>query len=177
MSHRQSFGSSGKTSSEDPGTELVGIYGRQEQVIKAVLVPIWYWWGIAAAMVAIGAARDSHLLVVLATVIPFAVLIMVGLTARMIPQARRRIMVHDAIQPGPRAVIAIGSFIVLVNAVTIAVCAATVSTHVRIPYTIGYSAGAAVLVTIGPLINQYVRRLMTNGVRHQLNEAADEGKR
>ncbi len=177
MSHRQSFGSAGKTSSEDPETELVGIYRRQEQVIKGVLVPIWYWWGLAAAMVAIGAARDSHLWVVLATVIPVAVLMMAGLTARMIPQARRRIIVHDAIRPGPRAVIAIVSFIVLVNVVTIAVCAATVSTHVRFPYTIGYSAGAAVLVTIGPLINRYVRRLMTYGVRQQLNETADEGNR
>ena len=49
---------------------LAKIQRRQEQVIKAVLVPVWYWWAIAAAIVAIGAARDSGNLVVQAIVIP-----------------------------------------------------------------------------------------------------------
>ena len=39
--------------------ELAEIQRQQEQVIKAVLVSVWYWWVIAAAIVAIGVARDS----------------------------------------------------------------------------------------------------------------------
>src|SRR5215469_1101753 len=38
---------------------LAEIQRRQDHVIKAVLVPGWYWWAMAAGMVAIGAARDT----------------------------------------------------------------------------------------------------------------------
>jgi hypothetical protein len=43
----------------EAAAELAGIRRRQEQVIEAVLVPVWFWWVIAAGIVAIGAARDS----------------------------------------------------------------------------------------------------------------------
>ena len=43
----------------EAAAELAEIRRRQEQVIKAVLVPVWFWWVIAAAIVAIGVARDS----------------------------------------------------------------------------------------------------------------------
>ena len=43
----------------EAAAELAEIQRRQEQVIKTALVPAWYWWVIAAAIVAIGAARDS----------------------------------------------------------------------------------------------------------------------
>ena len=49
---------------------------------------------IAAAIVAIGAARDSGNLVVQATVIPLAVIVMAVLTGVMIPEVRRRVQVH-----------------------------------------------------------------------------------
>ena len=50
---------------------------------------------IAAAIVAIGAARDSGDLAVQAIAIPLAVLVMVVLTAAMIPEIRRRVKVHS----------------------------------------------------------------------------------
>jgi len=58
--------------------ELAQIQRRQERVIKAVLVPVWYWWVIAAGIVAIGIARDSGDLVVQAVTIPiFGLIVLV----------------------------------------------------------------------------------------------------
>ena len=37
----------------EAAAELAEIQRRQEQVIKAALVPVWYWWAMAAAIVAI----------------------------------------------------------------------------------------------------------------------------
>ena len=69
---------------------LAEINRRQERVIETVLVPVWYWWVMAAGIVAIGAARDNGKAVVQAIAIPLAVLVMAGLTARTIPAVRRR---------------------------------------------------------------------------------------
>ena len=143
----------------------------RRQVIKAVLVPVWYWWAMAAGMVAIGAARDSHDLVVLAITIPLAVLVMAVLTGAMIPEVRRRVQVHSAAQPGARAAAAIFGLIVLVNAVTIATASSLAANRVSYPLTIGYAAGAAVLVIAGPLVNRYVRRLMMSKARQQTGDA------
>ena len=137
----------------EAAAELAEIQRRQEQVIKAVLVPAWYWWVIAAAIVAIGAARDSGDLLVQATAIPLAVLVMAVLTGAMIPAVRRRVQVNSATQPGARAAAAIIGLIVLVDGV------------------IGCAAGAAVLVIAGPLVNRYVRRLMLSQARQQMSGA------
>jgi hypothetical protein len=151
------------------------IQRRQQQVIKAVLVPVWYWWAMAAGMIAIGAARDSHDLVVLAITIPLAVLVMVVATGAMIPEVRRRVQVHSAAQPGARGAAAIFGLIVLVNAVTIATAASLAANRVSYPLTIGYAAGAAVIVIAGPLVNLYVRRLMLSRARQQMNDAPEAG--
>src|SRR5580704_13098934 len=82
------------TTGAEAAAELAEIQRQQEQVIKAVLVPVWFWWVIAAAIVAIGAARDSGDLVVQAITIPLAALVIVVLTAAMIPEIRRRVQVH-----------------------------------------------------------------------------------
>ena len=79
-----------RTTAAEAAAELAEIQRRQEQVINAVLVPVWFWWVIAAAIVAIGAARDSGDLVVQAITIPLAVLVMAVLTGAMIPEVRRR---------------------------------------------------------------------------------------
>lgn len=159
----------------DAAAALAEIQRRQEHVIKAVLVPVWYWWAMAAAMVAIGAARDSHDLVVLAITIPLAVLVMAVLTGLMIPEVRRRVQVHGAMQPGARAAVAIFGLIVLVIAVTIATAASLAANRVPYPLTIGYAAGAVVFVIAGPLVNQYLRRLMLSKARQQMNHAPEAG--
>ena len=154
------------SSAAEAAAELAEIQRRQERVIKAVLVPVWYWWVIAAAIVAIGAARDSGNLVVQATVIPLAVLVMVVLTGVMIPEVRRRVQVHTP-QTDGRAAAAIFAMIVLVDGVTISLAISLAAAHVPHPVTIGCAAGAAVLVITGPLVNRYVRRLMLLRARQQ----------
>jgi len=143
----------------EAAAELAEIQRRQEQVINAVLVPVWFWWVIAAAIVAIGAARDSGDLVVQAITIPLAVLVMAVLTGAMIPEVRRRVQVHTPPTHG-RTVAAIFGMIVLVDAVIVGTAASLAAAGDSHPATIGCAAGAAVLVIVGPLVNQYVRRLM-----------------
>ena len=159
----------------EAAAELAEIQRRQGQVIKAVLVPVWYWWAMAAGMIAIGAARDSHDLVVLAVTIPLAVLVMVVLTGAMIPEVRRRVQVHSAAQPGARGAAAIFGLIVLVNAVTIATASSLAANRVSYPLTIGYAAGAAVFVIAGPLVNRYLRSLMLGKARQQMGDAPEAG--
>jgi hypothetical protein len=79
----------GQPKPEEAARALAGIRRQQEQVINAVLVPRWYWSAVAAAMVAIGAATDSHRTVVLAVVIPVAVIALVAMTGAMIFGAYR----------------------------------------------------------------------------------------
>jgi len=158
----------------EAAAELAEIRRRQEQVIKAVLVPVWFWWVIAAGIVAIGAARDSGNLTVEAITIPLAALVMVVLTGAMIPELRRRVKVHTP-QTSPRAAAAIIGMIVLVDGVILGTAAGLHAAHFRYPGTIGCAAGAAVLVIAGPLLNQYSRRLMLSQVRRRMSDPPQAG--
>jgi hypothetical protein len=164
----------GATAAE-AAAELAEIQRRQEQVINSALVPVWYWWVIAAAIVAIGAARDSGDLVVQAVVIPLAVLVMAVLTGAMIPEVRRRVKVYSAPQTDGRVAAAIFGMILLVDVVIVGTAASLAANHARYPATIGCAAGAAVLVIVGPLLNAYSRRLMLSQARQQINDAPQAG--
>jgi hypothetical protein len=153
---------------------LAEIQRRQEHVIKTALVPVWYWWVIAAATVAIGAARDNGHVVVQAITIPLAGLVIAALIVWTIP-AVRRVQMRLAAQPRSRAVAAMFSMILLVDAVILATSASLAGAHARYPGTIGCAAGAAVLVIAGPLLNRYWRRLLLRQVRQQTDGAADAG--
>lgn len=154
---------------------LAEIQRQQGQVIKAVLVPGWYWWVMAAEMVAIGAARDSGDLLVQAITIPLAVLVMAGLTGAMIPAVRRRVQVNSATQPGARGAAAIFGLIVLVDGVTVGTAASLAAARFPYPGTIGTAAGAAVIVIAGPLVNRYLSRLMLSQARQQMSDAPEAG--
>jgi hypothetical protein len=151
--------------------ELAQIQRRQARVIKAVLVPVWYWWVIAAGIVAIGAARDSGDLVVQAITIPLAALVMVGLTGVMIPAVRRRVQVNSTTQPGARGAAAICGLIVLVDGVIVGTAIGLGAARDPHPATIGCAAGAAAIVIAGPLVNRYLRRLMLTQARQQMSGA------
>jgi hypothetical protein len=159
----------------EAAAELAEIQQRQGHVIRAVLVPVWYWWAMAAAMIAIGAARDSHDGVVLAIIVPLAVLVMVLATGAMIPQVRRRVQVQSAVQPGASGGAAIFGLIVLVSVVTIAAASSLTANRVSYPLTTGFAAGAAVLVIGGPLVNRYLRTLMLSRARREMNDAPQAG--
>ena len=159
----------------EAAAELAEIQRRQERVIKTALIPFWYWWTLAAPIVAIGAARDSRNLVVQATVIPLAVLVMVVVIAAGIPELRRRVKVHSAPQIAARTVAAIFGMIALVDGAILGTAASLHAAHFRYPGTIGCAAGAAVLVIAGPLLNRYSRRLMLSQVRWQVSNAPEAG--
>ena len=160
----------GATAAE-AAAELAEIQRRQQQVVKTALVPVWYWWLWAPPLVAIGAARDSHDRVVLAITIPLAVLIIAGLIIATIPGVRRRVRVHNAVIPGAQSAVAITGLILLVNGVTIAASAGLTEHRVPHPLTIGYAAGAAMLVIAGPLVNEYFRRGMLRNARQHTTDA------
>ena len=165
------------TTRAEAAAELAEIQRRREQVIKAVLVPVWYWWVIAAAIVAIGVARDSGDLAVQATVIPLAALVIAVLTGAMIPELRRRVKAYTpqastrAPQTSARVAGAIIGMIVLVDGVILGTAASLHAAHLRYPGTIGCAAGAAVLVIAGPLVNRYLRKLMLSQARQQISGA------
>ena len=165
----------GAAGAEAAAAELAEIQRRQEQVIKAALVPVWYWWVIAAAIVAIGVARDSGDLVVQATVIPLAALVMAVLTGAAIPEVRRRVKVYSAPQTDGRVALAIIGMIVLVDTVILGTAAGLHAAHFGYPATVGCAAGAAVLVIAGPLLNRYARRLMQRQARQQISGAPQAG--
>jgi len=122
---------------------------------------------MAAAIVAIGAARDSHDRVVLAITIPLAVLVIAGQIIATIPGVRRRVRVHNATIPGAQAAVAIPGLILLVDG-AIAAAASLTDNRVPHPLTISYAAGAAMLVIAGPLLNRYFGRLMLrNAQQHR----------
>ncbi len=155
--------------------ELAEIQRRQQQVIKAALVPVWYWWVMGAAIVAIGAARDSHDRVVLATVIPLAALVIAVQIIATIPGVRRRVKVHGAVIPAAQAAVAIPALILLVDGVTAAASVSLTDHGVPHPLTIGYAAGAAALVIAGPPLNRYFGRLMLRNARQHITDAPDTG--
>jgi hypothetical protein len=159
------------TTGADAAAELAEIQRRQQRVIKTALVPVWYWWLWAAPLVAIGAARDSHDRVVLAITIPLAVLVMAVLIIATIPGVRRRVRVHSAVIPGARTAVAITGLIVLVIAVTTAAAASLAANRVPHPLTIGYAAGAAMLVIAGPPLNRYFGRLMLSNAGQHITGA------
>jgi predicted PurR-regulated permease PerM len=163
----------------EAAAELAEIRRRREQVIKAVLVPVWFWWVVAAAIVAIGAARDSGNLTVEAVTIPLAALVMAVLTGAMIPELRRRVKVYSAPQTDGRAAAAIiGAIIgmiVLVDGVILGTAAGLHAAHLRYPATIGCAAGAAAIVIVGPLLNRYARRLMLRQARQELGDVPQAG--
>lgn len=155
--------------------ELAEIQRRQQQVIKAALVPVWYWWLMGAAIVAIGAARDSHDRVVLATVIPLAALVIAVQIIATIPGVRRRVKIHGAVIPAAQAAIAIPGLIILVDGVIAAASVSLTDHGVPHPLTIGYAAGAAALVIAGPPLNRYFGRLMLRNARQHITDARDGG--
>jgi len=162
-------------SGAEAAAALAAIQRQQGQVIESVLVPGWYWWAMAAGMVAIGAARDSGDLIVEAITIPLAALVMAVLTGAMIPAVRRRVQVHSATQPGARGAAATFGLILLLDGVILGTAASLAAARVPYPATIGCAAGAAVIVIAGPLVNRYLGRLMLSQARQQMNDAPQAG--
>jgi hypothetical protein len=145
---------------DEAATAMAQIRRQQEQVINAVLVPVWYWWTIAAGMVAIGAAVDTRARIVLAIAIPAAVLVIAALTAAMIFGARRRARIRSSDLLGGRGAIAIVGLVWLVVALTLGIAFALRAAGTALPATIATAAGGAVLAAAGPHLMRKLRMIM-----------------
>jgi FtsH-binding integral membrane protein len=150
----------GNLQPEEATTALAEIRQRQETVIDAVLVPAWYWWVVAAGMVAIGAATDSRSATVLAVVIPVAVVVIAALTAVMIFGAWRRAQVRSSDLLGDRGALAIVGFVWLVVGLTLGIGFGLRAAGAHLPATIATAVGGAALVVGGPLLMRWLRRIM-----------------
>lgn len=151
---------SGHLQPDEAISALAEIRQRQEKVIDAVLVPAWYWWVVAAGMVAIGAAVDTRSPVVLAVVIPAAVAVIAALTAGMIFGAYRHAQVRSSELLGGRGALAIIALVWLAVALTLGIAFALRAAGAHLPATIATAAGGAVLVTGGPILMRKLRKIM-----------------
>jgi hypothetical protein len=145
---------------DEAASALAEIRQRQGRVIDAVLVPAWYWWVVAAGMVAIGAAVDTRDATVLAVVIPVAVAVIAALTAGMIFGAYRSAQVRSSELLGGRGAVAIVGFVWLVVALTLGIGFALRAAGVQLPATIATAAGGAVLVAGGRFLMRKLRDIM-----------------
>ena len=145
---------------DEATSALVQIRHQQARVIEAVLVPAWYWWVVAAGMLAIGAATDTRDAVILAVVIPVAVTVMAALTAAMIFGAYRHAQLRSGDLLRGRGAIAIVGFVWLVVGLTLGIGFALRAAGTHIPATIATAAGGAALVTGGPHLMRRLRQIM-----------------
>ena len=139
---------------------LAEISRQQEKVIEAAAVPAWYWWVVAAGMVAIGAAADTHSAAVLGVVIPVAVIVIAGLTAAMIFGAYRRVRVRSDELLGGRGALAIVGFVWLIVGLTLGLAFGLRAAGAHLPATIATVIGGAALIIGGPWLMRALRAIM-----------------
>jgi len=146
----------GSTQPDDAASALAEIGRRQAQVIDAVLVPVWYWWIVAAGMVGIGAAADNKQ----PAGIVAAALVIAGLTIAMILGASQRVRVRDAdLLGGPGALLIVGA-VWLIAGLTIGAAFGLRALGSPEPGTIATASGGAALVACGPRLMRRLRRIM-----------------
>jgi hypothetical protein len=145
---------------EEAASALAEIREQQGRVIEAVLVPAWYWWVVAAGMVAIGGAVDARDSAVLAVVIPAAAIVIAALTAVMIFGAYRHAQVRSTELLGGRGALAIIAFVWLVIGLGLGIGFALRAAGAGLPATIATAAGGAALAIGGPLLMRELRKIM-----------------
>jgi hypothetical protein len=146
----------GSTQPDEAASALAEIGRRQAQVIEAVLVPVWYWWIVAAGMVGIGAAADAKQ--PLGVVV--AALVIAGLTIAMILGAYQRVRARDAdLLGGPGALLIVGT-VWLIAGLTIGAALGLRALGSPAPGTIATASGGAALVACGPRLMRRLRRIM-----------------
>ena len=151
---------SGEVMPEQASSALAEISRRQEQVIDAMLMPAWYWWSVAVACVAIGAAVDSNDTVVRALVFPVAIGVIVLLTVAMIFGRYRRARVRsNELLSGPGALAIVGT-VWLVVGVTIGTGYGLRAAGTPIPATLATIVGGGILLAVGPVLRRILRRVM-----------------
>ena len=147
---------------EEAARALTEIGQWQEQVIRLVVIPNWYWWAIAILMVAFAAAVDTRqgLVVGIGTAVFVAgVLTTTGwVVFRAVRSAQTR---NDLLGPG--GVAAILGFVAVTVGVSLAVAFTLKASGVSYAATIGVSVTAVMLVVGGPMLMRHLQgRMLAN---------------
>lgn len=145
---------------DEAASALAEIGRQQEKVITAVLVPGWYWAVVAVGMVAIGAAADSRARLILAVVIPLAVIVIAALTVAMIVGAYQHVQVRGPDLLGDRGALAIVGFVFAIVGVSLGVAFGLRAAGLPLPGTIGTAVGGVALLAGGPILMRRLRRVM-----------------
>jgi hypothetical protein len=148
------------TAPDEASAALAQIRDHQERVIRAAIIPNWYWWAIGIGMVAIGAAADTRKPVVLGVVIPIVALGMVALTIAMILGIGRGARIKSNELLGGRGALLIVASDWLIVGLTIGTAFALRALRVPEPATIATAVGALVLVIIGPVLSRKLNKIM-----------------
>src|SRR5215471_695673 len=104
---------------EEAARALNEIGQRQAQVIQQAIIPTWYWWAIAALMVAFAAAVDTRQGLVIGIGVAVFVVGVLTTTGWMVFRAIRCAQPRNELL-GPRGVVAILGFVAVTVGVSLA---------------------------------------------------------
>src|SRR5215469_6823254 len=148
------------THPDEASAALSDIQSRQERVIRAAHIPVWYWWGVAAGMVVIGAAADTRRPVVLGIVIPIAALCIAGLTVAMILGVGRGARINSNELLRGRGAVVIVFFDWLIVGVTLGLAFGLKAAGTPAPATIATGVGGVLLGLSGPAVTRTLNKIM-----------------
>lgn len=146
---------------DEAARALAEIRQHQQQVIDLATLPAWYWWIVAALVVALSATVDAarhHPLVVALAAVAFTLGVL-GITGRVVLGAWRRAQWRNQLL-GSRGALAIVAFVWLAVGTTLGTAFALQAAGVPAPSTLDSLVGAAVLIVGGPVLTRTLRRIM-----------------
>lgn len=144
---------------EEAARALGEIGRRQEQVIRLAIIPDWYWWAIAALMVAFAAAVDTQRGLVIGAVTAVFVAGVLTSTGWVVLRSLRHAKPRNDLL-GPTGVLAILGFVAITVGVSLAVSFTLDGAGVAFAATIGVAVSAVMLAVGGPLLMRYLHGLM-----------------
>ncbi|HEX6681190.1 MAG TPA: hypothetical protein VF062_00230 [Candidatus Limnocylindrales bacterium] len=144
---------------EEAAQALAEIQQRQQQVIRLVTVPAWFFWAIAGLNVELSAAIESRRPLLLGIGIAVFVIGLLATIFRVVYGSVRHAQPRNDLMP-PAGVFAILGFVAIVLAVTLPAAFALQASGARYPATLGSLIGGALIVLGGPLLIRYLHRVM-----------------
>jgi hypothetical protein len=153
----------GEVRPEEAAQALAEIEQRNEQALRRVNVPDWFWWAEAGLIVGFTAAIESRQPVVIgigvAAFVVGLVIVIVKIVLGTVRYAQPR---NDLIRPA--GVLAILGFVALILAITLPTAFALEAAGVRYPATLGTLVAGIMLVVGGPILTRYLHRVMLANV-------------
>ncbi|MFY9782160.1 MAG: hypothetical protein WAK12_01315 [Acidimicrobiales bacterium] len=144
--------------SDDAKQALAAIGAQQARLVEEVLIPIWYWWLIALLTIPLGGAIDTHRSGLVVGVVLAYVIVVVAASLWLILGRRKARVSRELL--GERGAVAIVVFVWLVDGVSIGAGFALRAGGVGHPALLGCTVCALGLVSMGPLLTKYLRRIM-----------------